>query len=208
MKKLRILLSALLICCLLPVGAGAADTPSQMQLTRQCIAHFQQERPSKGDNEWRIDEYVVSAWSLNEEKDIWELDVSSIMSSTWSCAFEMQTGKIITPLINGQIFKRGEDSLLLETRTDEKYSYQVCDMKGGLRDISIPHDGQVVLADSEGYILSSFEVQKTVRTDGDRTMVFPLLQYSILDADGNVLLDELDDVYNDTLGGFFDVFRR
>ena len=31
-------------------------------------------------------------------------------------------------------------------------------------------------------------------------MVFPLLQYSILDADGNVLLDELDDVYNDTLG--------
>lgn len=207
MKKLRILLSALLICCLLPVGAGAADTPSQMQLTRQCIAHFQQERPSKGDNEWRIDEFVVSAWSLNEEKDIWELDISSIMSSTWSCAFEMQTGKIITPLINGQIFKRGEDSLLLETRTDEKYSYQVCDMKGGLRDISIPHDGQVVLADSEGYILSSFEVQKTVRTDGDRTMVFPLLQYSILDADGNVLLDELDDVYNDTLGGslvFFD----
>lgn len=149
----------------------------------------------------------MSAWSLNEEKDIWELDVSSIMPSSWSCAFEMQTGKIITPLINGQIFKRGEDSLLLETRTDEKYSYQVCDMKGGLRGISIPHDGQVVLADSEGYILSSFEVQKTVRTDGDRTMVFPLLQYSILDADGNVLLDELDDVYNDTLGGslmFFD----
>ena len=184
MKKLRILLSALLICCLLPVGAGAADTLSQMQLTRQCIAHFQQERPSKDDNEWRIDEFVVSAWSLNEEKDIWELHVSSIMSSTWSCAFEMQTGKIITPLINGQIFKRGKDSLLLETRTGEKYSYQVCDMKGGLRDISIPHDGQVVLADSEGYILSSFEVQKTVRTDGDRTMVFPLLQYSILDADG------------------------
>lgn len=61
MKKLRILLSALLICCLLPVGAGAADTPSQMQLTRQCIAHFQQERPSEGDNEWQIDEYVVSA---------------------------------------------------------------------------------------------------------------------------------------------------
>lgn len=137
MKKLRILLSALLICCLLPVGAGAADTLSQMQLTRQCIAHFQQERPSEGDNEWRIDEFVVSAWSLNEDKDIWELDVSSIMSSSWSCAFEMQTGKIITPLINGQIFKRGEDSLLLENRTDEKYSYQVCDMKGGLRDISI-----------------------------------------------------------------------
>ncbi len=145
MKKLRILLSALLICCLLPVGAGAADTLSQMQLTRQCIAHFQQERPSKDDNEWRIDEFVVSAWSLNEEKDIWELHVSSIMSSTWSCAFEMQTGKIITPLINGQIFKRGEDSLLLETRTDEKYSYQVCDMKGGLRDISIPHDGDSVI---------------------------------------------------------------
>ena len=96
MKKLRILLLELLICCLLPVGAGAADTPSQMQLTRQCIAHFQQERPSEGDNEWRIDEFVVSAWSLNEEKDIWELDVSSIMSSSWSCAFEMQTGKTVS----------------------------------------------------------------------------------------------------------------
>lgn len=69
MKKLRILLSALLICCLLPVGAGAADTLSQMQLTRQCIAHFQQERPSEGDNEWRIDEFVVSAWSLNIRRD-------------------------------------------------------------------------------------------------------------------------------------------
>lgn len=69
MKKLRILLSALPICCLLPVGAGAADTLSQMQLTRQCIAHFQQERPPEGDNEWRIDEYVVSAWSLNIRRD-------------------------------------------------------------------------------------------------------------------------------------------
>lgn len=40
MKKLRILLSALLICCLLPVGAGAADTPSQMQLTRSALRIF------------------------------------------------------------------------------------------------------------------------------------------------------------------------
>lgn len=200
MKKIYIAVSALLLSGLLLVGAGAANETSQMQVARQCIAQAQAEELSE-DNMWvwLEDDIYANATCLIPEKNIWWLWVTQFSEPTsWSCAFDLSTGKIVTPIVNGQIFAKGKDSLLLETIADEKYSYQVCDMKGGLRDISIPHDGKVVLADSEEYILSSFEIQKTVRTDGDKTMEYPLLEYTIQDNDGNVVLDELENVCYDT----------
>ena len=38
---------------------------------------------------------------------------------------------------------------------------------------------------------------KTVRTDYDQTMEYPVSEYSVLDADGGMLLDGLDDIFHD-----------
>lgn len=40
MKKRVVLLSALVLCGCMLIGAGAADAASQTQLTRQAITHF------------------------------------------------------------------------------------------------------------------------------------------------------------------------
>lgn len=47
MKKRMVLLSALVLCGCMLIGAGAADAASQTQLTRQAITHFQQSPPEE-----------------------------------------------------------------------------------------------------------------------------------------------------------------
>ncbi|MFR1150040.1 MAG: hypothetical protein ACLSDM_00075 [Butyricicoccus sp.] len=47
MKKRKVLLSALVLCGCMLIGAGAADAASQTQLTRQAITHFQQSPPEE-----------------------------------------------------------------------------------------------------------------------------------------------------------------
>ena len=47
MKKRMVLLSALVLCGCMLIGAGAADAASQTQLTHQAITHFQQSPPEE-----------------------------------------------------------------------------------------------------------------------------------------------------------------
>lgn len=81
MKKRKVLLSALVLCGCMLIGAGAADAASQTQLTRQAITHFQQSPPEEDISypgyptwkTWQIDSCEVFPCRLIEEKDIWEL---------------------------------------------------------------------------------------------------------------------------------------
>ena len=81
MKKRMVLLSALVLCGCMLIGAGAADAASQTQLTQQAITHFQQSPPEEDTSypgyptwkTWQIDSCEVFPCRLIEEKDIWEL---------------------------------------------------------------------------------------------------------------------------------------
>lgn len=81
MKKRMVLLSVLVLCGCMLIGAGAADAASQTQLTQQAITHFQQSPPEEDTSypgyptwkTWQIDSCEVFPCRLIEEKDIWEL---------------------------------------------------------------------------------------------------------------------------------------
>ena len=170
MKKRVVLLSALVLCGCMLIGAGAADAASQTQLTRQAITHFQQSPPEEDTSypgyptwkTWKIDSCEVFPCRLIEEKDIWELIFTpSDDRSRWICAVYLSAGKIITPLFNGSMWKAADDQLLLETGG----RYQLCDLNGSLTDVSIPHAGHVLAVDDQGYVLCQYPVTRTVRTD-------------------------------------------
>lgn len=112
MKKRMVLLSVLVLCGCMLIGAGAADAASQTQLTQQAITHFQQSPPEEDTSypgyptwkTWQIDSCEVFPCRLIEEKDIWELIFTpSDYSSRWICAVNLSAGKIITPLFNGSM---------------------------------------------------------------------------------------------------------
>ena len=170
MKKRMVLLSVLVLCGCMLIGAGAADAASQTQLTRQAITHFQQSPPEEDTSypgyptwkTWKIDSCEVFPCRLIEEKDIWELIFTpSDDRSRWICAVYLSAGKIITPLFNGSMWKAANDQLLLETGG----RYQLCDLNGSLTDVSIPHTGHVLAVDDQGYVLCQYPVPRTVRTD-------------------------------------------
>ena len=200
MKKRMVLLSVLVLCGCMLIGAGAADTASQTQLTRQAITHFQQSPPEEDTSypgyptwkTWQIDSCEVFPCRLIEEKDIWELIFTpSDDRSRWICAVDLSAGKIITPLFNGSMWKAANDQLLLETGG----RYQLCDLNGSLTDISIPHTGHVLAVDDQGYVLCQYPVTRTVRTDSG-TMPYTFRQYTLLGPDFTVLLDNIDEYYN------------
>ena len=200
MKKRMVLLSALVLCGCMLIGAGAADAASQTQLTQQAITHFQQSPPEEDTSSpgyptwktWQIDSCEVFPCRLIEEKDIWELIFTpSDDRSRWICAVDLSAGKIITPLFNGSMWKAADDQLLLETGG----RYQLCDLNGSLTDVSIPHAGHVQAVDDQGYVLCQYPVTRTVRTDSD-TMPYTFHQYTLLGSDFSVLLDNIDEYYN------------
>ena len=200
MKKRMVLLSVLVLCGCMLIGAGAADTASQTQLTRQAITHFQQSPPEEDTSypgyptwkTWQIDSCEFFPCRLIEEKDIWELIFTpSDDRSRWICAVDLSAGKIITPLFNGSMWKAANDQLLLETGG----RYQLCDLNGSLTDISIPHTGHVLAVDDQGYVLCQYPVTRTVRTDSG-TMPYTFRQYTLLGSDFTVLLDNIDEYYN------------
>ena len=200
MKKRMVLLSALVLCGCMLIGAGAADAASQTQLTQQAITHFQQSPPEEDTSSpgyptwktWQIDSCEVFPCRLIEEKDIWELIFTpSDDSSRWICAVDLSTGKIITPLFNGSMWKAANDQLLLETGG----MYQLCDLNGSLTDVSIPHAGHVLAVDDQGYVLCQYPVTRAVRTDSG-TMPYTFHQYTLLGPDFSVLLDNIDEYYN------------
>lgn len=200
MKKRMVLLSALVLCGCMLIGAGAADAASQTQLTHQAITHFQQSPPEEDTSypgyptwkTWQIDSCEVFPCRLIEEKDIWELIFTpSDDSSRWICAVDLSAGKIITPLFNGSMWKAANDQLLLETGG----RYQLCDLNGSLTDVSIPHTGHVLAVDDQGYVLCQYPVTRTVRTDSG-TMPYTFRQYTLLGSDFSVLLDNIDEYYN------------
>lgn len=200
MKKRMVLLSALVLCGCMLIGAGAADAASQTQLTQQAITHFQQSPPEEDTSSpgyptwktWQIDSCEVFPCRLIEEKDIWELIFTpSDDSSRWICAVNLSAGKIITPLFNGSMWKAANDQLLLETGG----RYQLCDLNGSLTDVSIPHTGHVLAVDDQGYVLCQYPVTRTVRTDSG-TMPYTFHQYTLLGPDFSVLLDNIDEYYN------------
>ena len=200
MKKRMVLLSALVLCGCMLIGAGAADAASQTQLTQQAITHFQQSPPEEDTSSpgyptwktWQIDSCEVFPCRLIEEKDIWELIFTpSDYSSRWICAVNLSAGKIITPLFNGSMWKAANDQLLLETGG----RYQLCDLNGSLTDVSIPHTGHVLAVDDQGYVLCQYPVTRTVRTDSG-TMPYTFHQYTLLGPDFSVLLDNIDEYYN------------
>ena len=200
MKKRMVLLSALVLCGYMLIGAGAADAASQTQLTRQAITHFQQSPPEEDTSypgyptwkTWQIDSCEVFPCRLIEEKDIWELIFTpSDYSSRWICAVDLSAGKIITPLFNGSMWKAADDQLLLETGG----TYQLCDLNGSLTDVSIPHTGHVLAVDDQGYVLCQYPVTRTVRTDSGM-MNDTFYQYTLLGPDFTVLLDNIDEYYN------------
>ena len=200
MKKRMVLLSVLVLCGCMLIGAGAADTASQTQLTRQAITHFQQSPPEEDTSypgyptwkTWQIDSCEVFPCRLIEEKDIWELIFTpSDDRSRWICAVDLSAGKIITPLFNGSMWKAANDQLLLETGG----RYQLCDLNGSLTDISIPHTGHVLAVDDQGYVLCQYPVTRTVRTDSG-TMPYTFRQYTLLGPDFTVLQDGIDQYYN------------
>ena len=193
MKKRKVLLSALVLCGCMLIGAGAADAASQTQLTRQAITHFQQSPPEEDISypgyptwkTWQIDSCEVFPCRLIEEKDIWELIFTpSDDRSRWICAVDLSAGKIITPLFNGSMWKAANDQLLLETGG----RYQLCDLNGSLTDVSIPHTGHVLAVDDQGYVLCQYPVTRTVRTDSG-TMPYTFHQYTLLGPDFTVLQD-------------------
>ena len=200
MKKRMVLLSALVLCGCMLIGAGAADAASQTQLTQQAITHFQQS-PQEEDTSypgyptwktWQIDSCEVFPCRLIEEKDIWELIFTpSDDRSRWICAVDLSAGKIITPLFNGSMWKAANDQLLLETGG----RYQLCDLNGSLTDVSIPHTGHVLAVDDQGYVLCQYPVTRTVRTDSG-TMNDTFYQYTLLGPDFTVLQDGIDQYYN------------
>ena len=196
MKKRMVLLSALVLCGCMLIGAGAADAASQTQLTRQAITHFQQSPPEEDTSSpgyptwktWQIDSCEVFPYRLIEEKDIWELIFTpSDDRSRWICAVDLSAGKIITPLFNGSMWKAANDQLLLETGG----RYQLCDLNGSLTDVSIPHAGHVLAVDDQGYVLCQYPVTRTVRTDSG-TMPYTFHQYTLLGPDFTVLQDGID----------------
>lgn len=200
MKKRVVLLSALVLCGCMLIGAGAADAASPTQLTRQAITHFQQSPPEEDTSypgyptwkTWQIDSCEVFPCRLIEEKDIWELIFTpSDDRSRWICAVDLSAGKIITPLFNGSMGKAADDQLLLETGG----RYQLCDLNGGLTDVSIPHAGHVLAVDDQGYVLCQYPVTRTVRTDSG-TMNYTFCQYTLLGPDFTVLQDGIDQYYN------------
>ena len=200
MKKRVVLLSALVLCGCMLIGAGAADAASPTQLTRQAITHFQQSPPEEDTSypgyptwkTWQIDSCEVFPYRLIEEKDNWELIFTpSDDSSRWICAVDLSAGKIITPLFNGSMWKAANDQLLLETGG----RYQLCDLNGSLTDVSIPHTGHVLAVDDQGYVLCQYPVTRTVRTDSG-TMLYTFRQYTLLGSDFSVLLDNIDEYYN------------
>ena len=200
MKKRMVLLSALVLCGYMLIGAGAADAASQTQLTRQAITHFQQSPPEEDTSypgyptwkTWKIDSCEVFPCRLIEEKDIWELIFTpSDDRSRWICAVDLSAGKIVTPLFNGSMWKAANDQLLLETGG----RYQLCDLNGSLTDVSIPHTGHVLAVDDQGYVLCQYPVTRTVRTDSG-TMPYTFHQYTLLGSDFSVLLDNIDEYYN------------
>ena len=200
MKKRMVLLSALVLYGCMLIGAGAADTASQTQLTRQAITHFQQSPPEEDTSypgyptwkTWQIDSCKVFPCRLIEEKDIWELIFTpSDYSCRWICAVDLSAGKIITPLFNGSMWKAANDQLLLETGG----RYQLCDLNGSLTDVSIPHTGHVLAVDDQGYVLCQYPVPRTVRTDSG-TMNDIFYQYTLLGLDFTVLQDGIDQYYN------------
>lgn len=200
MKKRMVLLSALVLCGCMLIGAGAADAASQTQLTQQAITHFQQSPPEEDTSSpgyptwktWQIDSCEVFLCRLIEEKDIWELIFTpSDDSSRWICAVNLSAGKIITPLFNGSMWKAANDQLLLETGG----RYQLCDLNGSLTDVSIPHTGHVLAVDDQRYVLCQYPVTRTVRTDSG-TMPYTFHQYTLLGPDFSVLLDNIDEYYN------------
>ena len=191
MKKRMVLLSALVLCGCMLIGAGAADAASQTQLTQQAITHFQQSPPEEDTSSlgyptwktWQIDSCEVFPCRLIEEKDIWELIFTpSDYSSRWICAVDLSAGKSITPLFNGSMWKAADDQLLLETGG----TYQLCDLNGSLTDVSIPHTG---------HVLCQYPVPRTVRTDSG-TMNDTFCQYTLLGPDFTVLQDGIDQYYN------------
>ena len=200
MKKRMVLLSALVLCGCMLIGAGAADVASQTQLTQQAITHFQQSPPEEDTSSpgyptwktWQIDSCEVFPCRLIEEKDIWELIFTpSDDRSRWICAVDLPAGKIITPLFNGSMWKAANDQLLLETGG----MYQLCDLNGSLTDVSIPHTGHVLSVDDQGYVLCQYPVTRTVRTDSG-TMPYTFHQYTLLGPDFTVLQDGIDQYYN------------
>lgn len=200
MKKRMVLLSALVLCGCMLIGAGAADAASQTQLTQQAITHFQQSPPEEDTSSlgyptwktWQIDSCEVFPCRLIEEKDIWELIFTpSDYSSRWICAVDLSAGKSITPLFNGSMWKAADDQLLLETGG----TYQLCDLNGSLTDVSIPHTGHVLAVDDQGYVLCQYPVPRTVRTDSG-TMNDTFCQYTLLGPDFTVLQDGIDQYYN------------
>lgn len=200
MKKRMVLLSVLVLCGCMLIGAGAADAASQTQLTQQAITHFQQSPPEEDTSypgyptwkTWQIDSCEVFPCRLIEEKDIWELIFTpSDYSSRWICAVNLSAGKIITPLFNGSMWKAANDQLLLETGG----RYQLCDLNGSLTDVSIPHTGHVLAVDDQGYVLCQYPVTRTVRTDSG-TMPYTFHQYTLLGLDFTVLQDGIDQYYN------------
>lgn len=200
MKKLTVLLSALVLCGCMLIGAGAADASAQTQLTRQAITHFQQHPPEADTRyadqpswkSWQTGSCEVLPYRLIEEKNIWQLVFTpSGDDSSWICAVDLSAGKIITPLFNGSMWKAAGDKLLLKNGS----KYQLCDLTGNLTDVSIPHDGRVVAVDEQGYVLSVYPVTKTVRTDTG-TMPYTFYQYTLLKPDFTALLDGIDQYYN------------
>lgn len=200
MKKRMVLLSALVLCGCMLIGAGAADAASQTQLTQQAITHFQQSPPEEDTSSpgyptwktWQIDSCEVFPCRLIEEKDIWELIFTpSDDRSRWICAVDLSAGKIITPLFNGSMWKAANDQLLLETGG----RYQLCDLNDSLTDVSIPHTGHVLAVDDQGYVLCQYPVTSTVRTDSG-TMNYTFCQYTMLGPDFTVLQDGIDQYYN------------
>lgn len=200
MKKLMVFLSALALCGCMLIGAGAANIVSQTQLTRQAITHFQQNPPEAyiryadqlAWKSWQTGSCEVLPYRLIEEKDIWQLVFTpSGDDSRWICAVNLSTGKIITPLFNGSMWKIADDTLLLETGG----KHQLCDLTGNLTDVSMPHEGRVLAVDEQGYALSAYSVTKNVRTDNG-TKPYTFYQYTLLKPDFTVLLDGIDQYYN------------
>ena len=88
-----VLLSALVLCGCMLIGAGAADAASQTQLTHQAITHFQQSPPEKDTSypehtawkSWQMDSCEVLPCRLIEEKDIGKLMVKFGSAQMISC---------------------------------------------------------------------------------------------------------------------------
>ena len=204
MKKRMVLLSVLVLCGYMLIGAGAADAASQTQLTRQAITHFQQSPPEEDTSypgyptwkTWQIDSCEVFPCRLIEEKDIWELIFTpSDDRSRWICAVDLSAGKIITPLFNGLDGQMWKAAQMISCCWSTGGRYQLCALNGSLTDVSIPHAGHVLAVDDQGYVLCQYPVTRTVRTDSG-TMLYTFRQYTLLGSDFSVLLDNIDEYYN------------